>query len=215
MAEYLGWHKIIYGFSARLLKFIINFRTSTLPSPDNLKRWNISHNSKLSLCGSPHVTINHIINGCRWLRAQNSSPIEDRFTWRHNGVFFVFINFIVSLLQKNHSRSFRTHSNKINFVNTGWRKKGLFCHNSYGLLCRSNDWKLCFHLSEYVGQNRIFVLPRYIILSNLKVDLLLLSAKLMIVIFCELTFPNEDNLNKWAKWKTEKYTDMVNHLNNG
>ena len=40
MAEDLTWQKILFSYSARLLKFLLNLRSNTLPSPDNLSRWN-------------------------------------------------------------------------------------------------------------------------------------------------------------------------------
>ena len=39
IADDLSWKKVLYGYSSRLLRFLINVRSNTLPSPDNLRRW--------------------------------------------------------------------------------------------------------------------------------------------------------------------------------
>ena len=41
-AEDILWNKILFSYSHRVLKFLINLRTNTLPSPDNIGRWNRS-----------------------------------------------------------------------------------------------------------------------------------------------------------------------------
>ena len=48
MKKDLSWKAILYDYSQRLLKFLINAQSNTLPSPDNLKRWSLNKNI---LCG--------------------------------------------------------------------------------------------------------------------------------------------------------------------
>lgn len=46
MSKDLTWNKILYGYSDKLLKFVLNSNLQTMASPDNLKRWNIKAHSR-------------------------------------------------------------------------------------------------------------------------------------------------------------------------
>ena len=60
-------------------------QSRTLPSPDNLRRWNKASGIQCGLCGRPNVTLNHILASCAWVRdREDCMSREDRFTWRHN-----------------------------------------------------------------------------------------------------------------------------------
>jgi hypothetical protein len=37
----LTWNKLINVYSQELTKFVLNASTKTLPSPNNLRRWNV------------------------------------------------------------------------------------------------------------------------------------------------------------------------------
>jgi len=41
MQRDLSWTTILHQYSDRLLKFVLNAQQNTLPSPDNLRRWNL------------------------------------------------------------------------------------------------------------------------------------------------------------------------------
>ena len=49
MAKDLTWNKILYGYSEKLLKFVLNSNLQTLATPDNLKRWNITKEARCAL----------------------------------------------------------------------------------------------------------------------------------------------------------------------
>ena len=72
---YYGWH----SNRATILSTSCWFCGSdTLPTPLNLKRWNIQTDSKCSLCGCNLPTVHHILSGC---------PIaldQSRYSWRHD-----------------------------------------------------------------------------------------------------------------------------------
>ena len=77
----------------------------TLPSPDNLKRWNPSTSYCCGLCGTEIATQSHILAGCNWVRmGENKSKFEDRYTWRHNCVLLVLLETLVSQLKDANSR---------------------------------------------------------------------------------------------------------------
>ena len=80
IADDFTWHKMLYGYSERLLKFIINLRANTLPSPDNLRRWDRPGSHSCSFCGRENATLNHILNGCPTIRKVGKSGKIDRYT---------------------------------------------------------------------------------------------------------------------------------------
>ena len=91
MAKDLTWSKILFQYSDRLLKFVLNAQLNTLPSPDNLRRWNKHRNAICGLCNHKAVTLAHILAGCHWVRnSEHNLPREDCYTtWRHNCVLAV------------------------------------------------------------------------------------------------------------------------------
>jgi hypothetical protein len=87
MKSDFGWNTLLYDYSDRLLKFVVNSQTNTLPTPDNLRRWGLKRNVACGLCGKKEVTLSHVLGGCDWVReTENKFPREDRYTWRHNNV---------------------------------------------------------------------------------------------------------------------------------
>ena len=63
MAKDLTWGKMLFQYSDRLLKFVLNAQLNTLPSPDNLRRWNRYKDGACGLCGTKGVTLAHILAG--------------------------------------------------------------------------------------------------------------------------------------------------------
>ena len=47
----ISWNSLLYDYSDRLLKFVVNAQTNTLPTPDNLRRWGLKRNVACGLCG--------------------------------------------------------------------------------------------------------------------------------------------------------------------
>ena len=87
MKSDFGWNTLLYDYSDRLLKFVVNSQTNTLPTPDNLRRWGLKRNVACGLCGKKEVTLSHVLGDCDWVREmKNKFPREDRYTWRHNNV---------------------------------------------------------------------------------------------------------------------------------
>jgi len=103
MKSDLSWNAILYQYSQRLLKFLVNVQANTLPSPDNLRRWHLtkngeSKNQHCGLCGEQAATLGHILAGCPWVRLEeNKIHREDRYTWRHNNVLSVLAEAIVEI----------------------------------------------------------------------------------------------------------------------
>ena len=51
-----SWNSLLYSYTDRLLKFVLNAQTNTLPTPDNLRRWGLKRNVACGLCGKQEVT---------------------------------------------------------------------------------------------------------------------------------------------------------------
>ena len=76
------WDRIQRGLPPGQLSFLLRAGSDTLPTPLNLKRWNLRVDSKYHLCGSSTPTVFHILNGC---------PValdQARYTWRHDSVLW-------------------------------------------------------------------------------------------------------------------------------
>ena len=87
MSKDLTWNKLLYGYSEKLLKFVLNSNLQTMATPDNLRRWNILKDAPCGLCTKFNVGLSHILAGCPWvLNAENKLSREDRINWRHNCV---------------------------------------------------------------------------------------------------------------------------------
>ena len=51
----LSWKAIFCQCTDRLLKFLINVHTNILPTPDNLRRWNLARDSVCGLCAQQNA----------------------------------------------------------------------------------------------------------------------------------------------------------------
>ena len=101
--------------------FIIILHTSTydtLPSPSNLKRWELPTEAPFYLCNKDTSTTSHILGVCKVALSQG------RFTFRHDNVLRVIISNIKSSV-KNIKSSVPTSKQpiKIKFVEKGTRVK--------------------------------------------------------------------------------------------
>lgn len=68
-----------------IFNFSIRYINNSLPTGQNLKRWNISSMSSSSNCLSPE-TLLHVVAGCK--------SYLNRFTWRHDSI----LNFLAKTL---------------------------------------------------------------------------------------------------------------------
>ena len=74
------WKRIKDGLPAGQLSFILRAASDTLPTPLNLRRWNIQCGAKCTLCGNSRPTVAHILNGCPVALEQG------RYIWCHDCV---------------------------------------------------------------------------------------------------------------------------------
>ena len=216
-AEDLSWGKMLYNYSDRLLKFILNVRSNTLPSPDNMRRWQRRGNLVCGLCSRPFVTSSHILAGCGWVfNWENKRVKEDRYTWRHNCVLSVIIRHLSSFLSRLHKLPRTKVSPNICFVSSGSTNTHRpRARPNTGLLQRARDWKVDCDLPEWHSQGSRYVLPHKAIISGSKPDIFLISDSLKIIIFLELTCPLEENMDHWRSEKTSRYSILSSSLVKG
>ena len=63
--ESRSWKKIMNnGLTSGQLSFLLKAGSDTLPTPMNLLRMRIQHDSRCPLCKAPRPTTAHILNGC-------------------------------------------------------------------------------------------------------------------------------------------------------
>ena len=73
------WKSFIYNLKKGTMKFILNATINTLPTQNNLKRWNKTFSDKCILCKNRDSTL-HCLNGCKVMLDQQ------RYTWRHDNI---------------------------------------------------------------------------------------------------------------------------------
>ncbi len=117
MEKDLSWKKMLYQYSDRLLRFVVNSLQNTLPTPDNLLRWNSGvskggdaqclrrwsnqRSYACGLCGKVGATALHILAGCPWVHnVENTRRGRGRYTWRHNRTLSRIAKSLASLVSK-------------------------------------------------------------------------------------------------------------------
>lgn len=183
----LAWNSLLHDYSDRLLKFVVNMQTNTLPTPDNLRRWTLKQNVECGLCGQKEVTLSHILAGCKWVReAENKLPREDRYTWRHNNILFLLASVIkdqVDFVRR--LPEIKADVKLISFVRAGGTAKKNSSVALSGILSQARDWVYNFDLPEFRLPFSKYMFPQDICATPLKMDGHLISRKQRIVVVLE------------------------------
>ena len=133
----------------------------------------------------------------------------DRYTWRHNGVLRVLVNFLWRhALSCKGLKGRDITDKKVRFITCGKAPKNMTAATAFGILLPTQHWLFHVGLPEFIESGGQFRVPHDIILTNLKPDLLMFSWKEKIIILIELTCPNDANLEYWRKEKREKYSKL-------
>jgi hypothetical protein len=206
MRSDLTWTYLLYGYSDRLLKFMVNSQANTCPSPDNLRRWKLTNNAACGLCGQTAATLSHILAGCGWVRnAENKLPREDRYTWRHNNILSYLAKVIKEQIAVvNAYPKQKTGEPLIRFVRAGEAAKKAPSKLG-GILAKARDWVCHFDLPELRLPASAYVFPQDVCLTPLKMDGHLISRDKRICVGIELTAPMEHNIATWHTAKLNKY----------
>ena len=215
MQRDLSWTTILHQYSDRLLKFVLNAQQNTLPSPDNLRRWNLKKDAICGLCKDREVTLSHILAGCHWVRnVEHKLPQEDRFTWRHNNLLFHLAKVVVDHMKVvNASRPAKQRQaadSLIRFIRPGQpARKSYRKAKPPSLLDVASDWSVDFDLSEFRRPGSAYVFPHVVCQTSLRIDGYLLSRTARTCIGLELTCPMEENITKWHGSKLRKYEEEI------
>jgi len=200
-----GWNTLLYDYSDRLLKFVVNSQTNTLPTPDNLRRWGLKRNA-YGLCGKKEVTLSHVLGGCDWVREmENKFPRDDRYTWRHNNILHMLSMAIqdqMGIVKKFPEK--KAADPLIRFVRAGTRVLKLSAPKLRGILGQARDWECDFDLPEFRSLHAKDIFSQDVCATPLKMDGFVISRKHRICVGIELTVPMEHNISACASVKAQE-----------
>src|SRR3954454_3125339 len=148
MKQDRSWQFLLHQCSERFLKFVLNAQLNTLPTPDNLRRWNANKEGVCGLCNAKHATLCHILAGCPWVRNHENKlrHREDRYTWRHNNVLLSIYQAVKEQLAVVNKRTVgKKASNRcLLFLLVKLRRALSEKRYTVSLLRGANDWTLDF-----------------------------------------------------------------------
>ena len=196
---------------------MLNAQLQTLPTPDNLRRWQQVRGVVCGLCKQSEVTLKHILAGCSWVFAKESALArEDRYTWRHNCCLRRVAEAILMKLQTINSKSppvVNQGPMKPAFIKAGQRGHRSKTSPS-GILEAARDWKCNFDLPElrrHAGSQMVF--PADICPMEKRIDGYIVSrSKRICVLGPEMTSPMDDNVEKLHTVKKAKYRRQVDSV---
>ena len=198
----LSWKNLIYALPPKLISFALNASCLTLPTPDNLRLWGKSFDSRCSLCSIPKCTLFHILCNCPY------SLHTKRYTWRHDSVLRTLEPFVRSQINKqNETKEQMNKSGFITFVRAGEKSNQKSVKKITRLECLlngSSDWEI---LIDYDSNPSVF--PTYICATDERPDIVIWSKSSKRVIMLELTVPAEENVADAHNRKTIKYDALV------
>ena len=203
----LTW-KCIWAYGPNLVKFCVQSCFNTLPSPNNLLRWKRPNvlDASCSLCKSlgkkdTVCTLPHILSACPF------SLNRYRFNFRHDSVVKELAEGVEDQISMKMKFSTPTTS-KVKFVRPG--EAGQPRRTRYvGLLDRAKDWIV---LADMHSAQLIF--PVEIFPTSERPDIIIYSRSKKIVILIENTSGCEENQPERHRWKVDRYTDLVDAIQN-
>ena len=190
---------------------MVNAQLNTLPTPDNLRRWNLSKDSVCGLCAEKVVTLSHVLAGCTWVRTvENKLQREDRFTWRHNNVLYLLASVIQGHLDYVNKRKVIAPKNQfIRFIKAGQTHRPQLRRTTCSVIGEASDWIADFDLPEWRVAGSAYVFPHEICATPLKIDGHIISRSARVCFGVELTCPMEENIEKWHQSKLTKYENEI------
>ncbi len=203
MEKDLTWNKIMFGYSEKLLKFVLNSNLQTLATPDNLKRWKVTHDAPCGLCTRANVGLSHVLAGCPWvLKVENKMSREDRNTWRHNCVLLEMAGAVRRKVTGVNNLPVQPNR-MIKFIPAGKRPTP---GPPLGILNEARDWVCDFDLAD-LHSNTHYQFPINLDVG-LRCDGYILSRSKCICIILELTVPMEEHIEHWHQVKSDKYGNL-------
>ena len=135
MKNDFSW-KSLLKMPSSLLSFCLNATYGTLPSPSNLKRWQITTEACCSLCKKKVCTSAHILGACQVALQQQ------RFTYRHDSVLMLLVSVLRQFLSP--FVPSQDSSTKMIYVKEGQTPKNIKKKANTGLLHSAPKWKLLY-----------------------------------------------------------------------
>jgi len=220
MERDLNWKKVLFQYSEKLLRFTVNAIQGTLPSPDNLMRWNKAAEFHCGCCGKKGATSRHILVGCPWVhQVEHRLPTGSRYTFRHNQILRAIARELAAFADKVNASPVCSEpaatgpaSDRqplIEFCKRNKRRRrrpAKVDKNRGWLWGPSRDWQCAFHLSEWgLREDKAYSFPADVCVTDLCPDGYVISRSAKRIVIVELTSPWEEKLAHWHKVKSDKY----------
>ena len=140
-------------------------------------------------------TLNHILSACEVALAQG------RYRWRHDQVLKE-LAYCLEEKRKSCNSKPNVNRRKIEFVREGERKNSVRMYDPDSYMDTAQDWKL-----EVDLWGRLKV-PSYVMETNLRPDILLISEATKQMGVIELTVPSEERIEISGELKKTKYATL-------
>ena len=195
----LGWevperklgHREILEMPESRLKFLVKAVYDLLPTPSNKNLWYGTEES-CHLCGGVG-TVCHILSGCPTALAQG------RYKWRHDEVLRELAQ-TVEERRIDHNKDEEKVGAGVMFVKAGEKRKKKNVRSVPRTYMEgARDWRLLVDLDSKLR------VPHYIVETDLRPDMLLISDSTKRMGVVELTVPSEDRVEVAGELKKNKY----------
>ena len=187
----LSWREL-WHMDPEHLSFIIRSTYDLLPTPVNCHRWDPSTSDSCPHCES-RGSLEHILAGC--------PKSLGKYTWRHNQVLHVLADAAESYCSQANQQQV-TPASHVAFVREGDQVQRPHCRLPKSLLKPGEQWELGVDLK---GKQSI---PKALIRSNQRPDMVIWSKKAKQLILAELTVPWEGNMSWAHERKLTRYEDI-------
>ncbi|XP_035683116.1 uncharacterized protein LOC118420431 [Branchiostoma floridae] len=177
--------------------FLLKSVYDLLPTAVNLKRWGKRDEDRCVLCGKKG-NLSHILSSCQVALSRG------RYTWRHNQVLKVIVNALEEVRAENKGRPGK-RIQPISFVKEGEKVKNIEKRHrdQPGIMTTANDWVIQADIGKQLE------LPKDIITTNLRPDIIMYSRRTKQLVLIELTVPWEDRVEEAQERKLQKYQELV------
>lgn len=218
----LTWKKLL-SYQPNLLAWTLNAQSNTLPSPDNLRRWNQARHVTCGLCARSDVTLGHILCGCFWVnKVEMNLPRESRFKWRHDCILAVVVKAVRSIVvEVNAKKPYVRQAKRTGqqFVPEGHKVRTQSKRQPYrreSTIDHARDWEVLCDLRWERKAGTEFAFPHEVALTAMKPDLVVWSRSTKTCIVWELTAPLEENIARRHADKLAKYLkELTDNVNDG
>ena len=234
MAVDVSWQQLLHKHSDSHLKFLLNAIECTLPTPDNLARWNQGNacGGKCPLGCAKTGSLMHILCNCE--RAHKEEP-QNRIAWRHDSILLAIYHATMDRIKEINQVTSQSTDEVKTFRNPlaaiGFKSENGSTFKVPGpkakeeVLAQASDWQVQFDLDMVSSSpksktyrkpsHRPFP-PEIAVVSGKgsRPDGVIWSSSTKTVIWIELTSPWTENMSKRHFEKKAKYSPLATDLRN-